>query len=251
MADTQPFWLPPPADLRLADDDVHLWRASLDQPEPGVRQLVGTLCDDERARAERYRFEQDRRRYIVAHGALRAILGRYLGLPPHQVQFSYGPHGKPYLSQGSSRSPLQFNLSDSHELALYAFTRGRRIGVDLEHVRPMPDADQIAARFFSPRENAAWQALPPDQRQGAFFRCWTRKEAYVKALGEGLAQPLDEFDVTLAPGEPARLLHVEGDPQAAARWTLTTLVPAPGYAAALAVEGIDWRLSLWEWRSSP
>ena len=130
---------------------------------------------------------------------------------------------------------LRFNLAHSHELALYAFTLGREIGVDIEYLRALPDADQIAKRFFSARENAALQALSTNQRQQAFYNCWTRKEAYVKAIGKGLAQPLDQFDVSLAPGESTRLLKVEGAPEEGSRWSLYSLTPVAGYVAAVAV----------------
>jgi 4'-phosphopantetheinyl transferase len=143
---------------------------------------------------------------------------------------------------------LRFNVSHSHGLALYAVTRRRKIGIDIERVRPISGPEQLAARFFSAGENAELCALPEHVKHEAFFNCWTRKEAYVKARGEGLSLPLNQFDVSLNPGEPARLLRVERDPQEAARWSLQGLTPAPGYVAALAVEGHGWRLACWEWR---
>jgi 4'-phosphopantetheinyl transferase len=233
--------------LALSCNDVHLWRASLEQPLPSISRLAATLSDDEHGRASRFRFERDRRRFIVGRGVLRTILGGYLSIEPGQLQLRYGRYGKPYVIQEPAGEDLRFNLAHAQDLALYAFTRGREIGIDLERVHPMPDADQIAARFFSARENAVYQALPSDQRQGAFFRCWTRKEAYIKALGEGLSRPLDQFDVSLAPGETARLLHVEGHPAETARWSFKALVPASGYEAALAVEGHDWQLACWHY----
>lgn len=201
-------------------------------------------------RAELFHFEQDRKRFIVGRGVLRTILALYLGTEPSRLQFCYGPHGKPYLADRLGDATLRFNLAHSHELALYAFTRGREIGVDLEYIRYMPGVEQIAARFFSTRENAVLHALPTSQKQEAFFNCWTLKEAYIKAIGNGLAQPLDKFDVSLAPGEPARLLSVEGAPEEASRWSLKALTPAPGYVAALAVEGHDWRLTYWQFPES-
>jgi 4'-phosphopantetheinyl transferase len=162
---------------------------------------------------------------------LRRLLGGFLGLEPERVELRYGPHGKPCVEG------LRFNLAHSHELALYAFSRGRELGVDLERIRPLRDAAAIAERYFSAEENAVLRSLPEIQRHEAFFRCWTRKEAYLKALGDGLARPLDSFDVTLAPGEPARLLRVQGAPDEAARWSLLHLDPAPGFVGALAAEG--------------
>ena len=240
-------WHLPPPDLALSRDDVHVWRASLKQPPERGRQLAQTLSCDEMMRAERFRFERDRRRFVVGRGVLRTILGRYLGVEPGQMQFRYDPRGKPHLAEAVGGCGLQFNLAHSHELALYAFTRDREIGVDLEYVRPMPDAEEIAARFFSTRENAVFRVLPKSQKLEAFYNCWTRKEAYLKAIGDGLARPLDQFDVSLAPGDPAMLLHVEGDPLETARWSLQALTPAVGYVAAVAVEGRGWRLACWQW----
>ncbi len=247
MTDIDSSWPPPLPDLALSCDSVHVWRASLEQPAARVRQLAQTLSNDERARADRFHFERHRRRFTVGRGVLRAILGRYLGIEPHRVQFRYGPRGKPYLAIESGECALHFNLAHSHELALYAFTRGRELGIDLEHVHPMPDAEQIGAQFFSARENVALRALPSHQKLKAFFNCWTRKEAYLKATGTGLARPLDEFDVSLAPGEPARLLHVHREPQEAARWSLQALAPGNGYVGAVIIRGHSWRLWRWQW----
>jgi len=240
-------WRPPPADLTLSSNDVHVWHATLDQPVTCVQQLARTLSDDERMRAGRFYFEQDRKRFIVGRGVLRAILGRYVGIEPSRLQFCYGSQGKPYLAERFDGGTLRFNLAHSHELALYAFTRRREIGIDLEHVCAEVACEPIAARFFSPRESATLRALPATVKQKAFFTCWTRKEAYIKARGEGLSLPLDQFDVSLAPGEPATLLNMRGDPLEASRWSLQELIPSPGYVAALAVEGHGWRLACWEW----
>ena len=231
--------------LRLPTSDVHVWLASLDQLH--VRQLAQTLSEEELARADRFHFHRDRERFIVCRGVLRTILSRYLCVEPCRLRICYGPYGKPYLEEEVEEDKLQFNLSHSRGLALYAFTRGRNIGVDLEYIRRMTDFGQIAARFFSRNENSALNALPESQRQEAFFNCWTRKEAYIKAIGNGLMHPLNSFDVSLAPGEPARLLNVEGDPQEASRWSLKSLNPAPGYIAALAVAGHDWQLQWKQW----
>ena len=239
-------WLPPPGHLTLLSNDVHVWRATLEKPALRVQQLAQTLSSEERMRAKQFHFEQDRKRFIVGRGILRTIIGLYLGTEPSRLQFCYGPHGKPYLADKFGEDTLRFNLAHSHELALYAFTRGREIGVDLEYIRYMPDAEQIAGSFFSARENAVLHALPTSQKQEAFLNCWTRKEAYIKAIGNGLTQPLDKFDVSMTPGEPARLLNVEGAPEEASRWSLKVLTPAPGYVAALAVEGHNWRLTYWQ-----
>jgi 4'-phosphopantetheinyl transferase len=246
-----PVWGTPPTDLALANDEVHVWRAQLDLTQNTIQSLRRTLAADELARAERFRFAQDRERFIAARGVLRAILGRYLEVEPGRVLFSYSAQGEPALDAEGGRSdgglPLEFNLSHAGGLALYAFARTRRVGVDLEHVRSDVACSQLAKRFFSPREQAQLSALPPHLQDQAFFTCWTRKEAYLKARGDGLTLPLDQFDVSLSPGEPAMLLHTAFDPFEAARWSLQDLQPAPGYVAALAVEGHGWRLACWQW----
>src|SRR5687767_11560297 len=235
-----------PSDVSLSRDEVHVWRASLDEPAWPLQELEQVLSLDERERAGRYYFERDRKRFIAGRGMLRKILGHYLGVAPAHLQFRYGPRGKPALGEAPGEKELRFNLSHSQGLALYAVTCEREIGVDLEYARRVSDLEQLAERFFSVRENAVLQSLSPSQRPQAFFDCWTRKEAYIKAVGEGFSIPLDQFDVSLAPGEPARLISIEGDPQKASLWTLRELSPAHGFAGALVVEGQGWRLSSWE-----
>lgn len=241
------LWGPPPANLLLPSDSIHVWCVSLDQSPSRIRHLAQVLAGDERMKAERYHFAQDRRRFIAGRGLLRTILGRYLRIEPSRLQFRYACHGKPALTESFCGGMLRFNLSHSQEFALYAITRGREIGIDLECIRPISDVEQLAARCFSAHENTVFRALPAHERLEAFFNCWTRKEAYLKALGDGMARPLDGFDVSLAPGEPARLLRIEGDPQEASHWFLQELTPASGYVAALAGEGHDWQLKCWRW----
>lgn len=238
--------LPAPTHPKLSRNDVHIWWAMLDQTLPRVEQMTEILSQAERVRAGRFHFERDRRRFIIGRGTLRMLLSLYLDMEPDQLKFNYGAYGKPYLGQAGD-SGMKFNLAHSHELAVYAFALGREMGVDIEYVRHIPDIEQIAASFFSQRENAVLKSLPKDQKRDAFYNCWTRKEAYIKAIGEGLSHPLDQFDVSLTPGESAHLLKVAGDPEEASRWQLKALTPAPGYAAALAVEGHGWRLQAWQW----
>jgi 4'-phosphopantetheinyl transferase len=216
-----------------------------------LQGLWHTLSQDEQVRAGRFRARRDRERYIVAHGLLRAILGLYLKTRPEQIGLRSGPFGKPALCPEQSGAALRFNLSKSHGLSLFAFARGRELGVDLERIRPRLADGQVAGRFFSPREAALLQALPKEAQAEAFFNCWTRKEAYIKAKGAGLSLPLDQFEVSLTPGGPAALLSARWDPQEAARWSLRALTPASGYAAALAVEGHSWRLRCWRWPEFP
>jgi 4'-phosphopantetheinyl transferase len=241
-------WEEPPVDLALLSDDIHVWRASLDQPAACAQRLAQTLSAEERWRAERFHFERDRLRFIVSRGVLRMILGRYLGIEPGRLQFDYSLHGKPSLAKMPNRGggKIYFNLSHSHGLALYAIAQEQEIGIDLEYIRPIVEADQIVQQFFSNRERAMFCALPMNQKQGAFFNCWTRKEAYLKASGRGLDWPLDKVEVSLAPGEPARLLSIAGDHQEASSWFIQALTPVPGYVAALAVKGHGWQFNYWD-----
>jgi 4'-phosphopantetheinyl transferase len=227
----------------LGTDEVHVWQAMLDEPARQLPELAATLSSDERARAQRYHFERDRRRFVVCRSLLRDIVGRYAGRPAEALRFGYGPRGKPSLPD----SEVRFNVSHSDGVAVYALSRGREVGVDVERVRPVSGADRIAERFFSIPEREALRAVPARARTQAFFTCWTRKEAYVKARGEGLGLPLDQFTVSLAPDGPAWLSPAGGaDEREIARWSLAGLYQDPGYVAALAVEGHGWRLrSAW------
>jgi 4'-phosphopantetheinyl transferase len=249
MSVAQPVtsWSIPTAPVTLADDEVHIWRASLKQPTLHVQTLFRTLTPDERERAGRFHFEKDRDHFTVARGLLRAILGLYLYEAPERLRFTYSSYGKPCLSEQFQTSHLTFNVSHAHEIVVYALTRARNIGVDIEHHRPDVAGEEIAERFFSANEVRALFALPGDQRAQAFFNCWTRKEAYIKARGEGLSHPLDQFDVSLAPGEPAALLETRGDSRELSRWTICAFTTEADYSGALAVEGHGLRFKYWRW----
>jgi len=245
--DSENLWSDPPGNLAFGSDAVHVWRASLDLSSTTVHRLRGALSPQELERATRYRFERDRRRFAVARGVLRLILGAYLRIAAQSVRFRRGPHGKPHLDGDSGQEPLRFNVSHSHELGLFAVTRDREVGVDVESVARDLAVLDIAERFFSPGEVSVLQELPARAKREAFFNCWTRKEAYIKARGDGLALPLHQFDVSLSPGEPAALLGNEEDPEDVARWSLVELKPGPGYVAALAVEGVACQVRCWQW----
>jgi 4'-phosphopantetheinyl transferase len=247
IAATKISWRLPPSKLKLSINDIHVWRVRLKQSDGRVQQLQQILSDDERLRAERFHFDRDRRRFIVSHGMLRLIIGDYIDMAPGRLQFYAGHRGKPYLMHSSGNVRLQFNLAHSKEIALYAFTCSREIGIDVEYVRDMPDADKIALTTFSSLENRELQSLPQYQKQEAFFNCWVRKEAYIKAVGNGLYHALDRFDVSLAPGEPARLVSVDGSAEQASGWFMKSLTPEDGYVAALAVKGSDFCPSYWEY----
>jgi len=199
-----------------------------------VHASAALLSDAERHRARRFAFDRDATRFIVARAHLRQLLAARLGVRAEAVEFEYGAYGKPVLSRRFAGSDLHFNLSHCDDVAAYAFSCGHAIGIDVEAVREISDADNIAARYFSRLENVAYRSLKPRDRPLGFFNCWTRKEAFVKASGDGLSMPLDRFDVTLAPGEPAKVLRVEGTPGEDSGWWLDSVCPAAGYIAAIA-----------------
>jgi 4'-phosphopantetheinyl transferase len=230
--------VPQRLDRELTTGEIHIWYASLDTP---ISQFWGLLATDEKKRAGRFHFQADRKRFIVRRGILRTILGYYLSIEPSQFRFYYGKNEKPALADTFGKEKVHFNLSHSEGIALYAFARNREIGVDIERIRDISEMGQIAERFFSKRENAVLQALPKSKKKEAFFNCWTRKEAFIKAIGDGLSYPLDRFDVSLVPGEPARLLKVEGYSKVAPQWSIQDLKPASGFAAALAVKGAGFQ----------
>lgn len=237
-------WASPASLPTLGRDDIHVWRADLDLPSASLAPLEATLVDEERQRAARYRFPAHRNRWVAARGILRQIVSGYLCIDPAEVRFDYGAYGKPTV-RGVGEDGLCFSLTHAERMALYAVTLGRRVGIDLEVPRQDLDIDGIAARQFSAAEAAAHAAQPVGQRLDGFFRCWTRKEAYVKALGLGLSRPLDRFTVSLGP-EPALLADAD-DPRAPERWSFHAPDPGLGYVAALAVESKLCRFSCWGW----
>ena len=193
---------------------------------------------------DRFRFERDRRRYLIGRGLLRLLLGRYLDMAPQDLRFEAAAAGKPHLASGQGQ--LQFNIAHSGDYVLIAIADGRAVGIDVEQVRNDFDAGQVAAHFFSTIEQRDLEALTGRVKIEAFFECWARKEAYVKARGEGLSLPLGQFDVSLRPDEPARLIATRPDPAEAGRWQLSSLGVADGYKAALVVEGQGWTLRFWD-----
>jgi 4'-phosphopantetheinyl transferase len=230
------------ASVAIESGAVVHWAVPLDLPAERVAALGTVLSEDELTRASRFHFERDRRRFVVARAALRFLLSAHCGRSAEVLRFSYGERGKPALELGKGDPPVHFNLSHSHELALIAVTRDAPIGVDVELVRPVADRDGIAARFFSPREARAVARARPEHRDEAFFRCWTRKEAFIKAVGEGMAIPLDSFAVTVGRGAP-RFLAIDRDDADA--WSLLHWEPASGYTGATALRSPVARVSAW------
>lgn len=228
---------------------VDIWHINIEPPPDKIGASRTLLSRDELERAARFHFDIHRNRYIAGRAALRAILAQYLGISPQAVAFTYGDKGKPALAPQVNTRKLEFNLSHSHDRALLGITSGSIIGVDIERINLEFGTDQIATHFFSALEVDSLLAVPKPERGATFFNCWTRKEAYIKAVGEGLSLPLDSFDVAFGPGVEAALLRVEATPDAPSRWRMYD-IPAPqGYAAAIAVEGTAHKLRQreWEW----
>jgi len=222
--------------LPLASDEIHIWQRQLRCDRHVIQTLEGLLHSDELARAARFRFPSNRDEFIVSRGTLRRLLGGYMSCPPEELRLTYSQHGRPQLDGLRLGDRVEFNVSHSGDVIVLAFARARRIGIDIEHVRTDFSTAEIAERFFSLAEREALRKLPVEQRQAAFFTCWTRKEAFIKALGEGLSHPLDQFDVSVIPGQPAALLATRPDAEDAARWSLWDISVPAGYGGALAAE---------------
>lgn len=244
--DDKQQWAIPPGDLVLSENQVHAWRVFLNASQEVRDSMARVLSEEERIRASKFFFERDRQHWIIARGALRMILSRYLHLPAEKLLFATNEHGKPALAP-SHESKLAFNLSHSGDIALYALTWGREVGVDVEYMKDGIEFDKLARVSFSPNERTVLRSLPDEEKREAFYRCWTRKEAYIKARGRGLSLPLHLFDVSLLPTEPAALLASREDPREVKRWIFQNLLPGTNYAGALAVEGSGWKLNCWQW----
>jgi 4'-phosphopantetheinyl transferase len=251
MVDGTNVWVATAETSGIRPREVHVWRIALIQPEQTIQHYREFLAANEIERADRYHFAKDRNRFTVARGVLRQLLGTYLNLDPREIRFVYGPQGKPDLAPPQSSSGLRFNLSHSGEVALLAVSRNLELGVDVEQIRADFASGEIATRFFSPEECAKLETIAAPESADAFFNCWTRKEAYIKARGLGLFIPLDSFEVAFAPGEEPALLQVKSGDDLASRWRFHALHPGPGYKAALAVAGNDHELRLWEWSADP
>ena len=224
---------------------MHVWRVLLDRTNDETVRFRALLDDSELRRADAFHFEHDRGHFTVARAVLRELLGAYLGTEPVDVTFSYSGHGKPHLADTSLE--IRFNVSHSHGMALIAITRRAELGVDIEMIRPGPADESIAEHYFSRSESTRLRALPESLRDQAFFNCWTRKEAYIKARGDGLSLPLDHFEVTLAPGEAARLRHIVEETSDGRPWRIHSWQPAANFAAALVVEDPNSVVEHYDW----
>ncbi|RZK13103.1 MAG: 4'-phosphopantetheinyl transferase superfamily protein [Flavobacterium sp.] len=240
------MWLNPPEKLTLNDAEAHIWRVDLELDECLQSSLLKLLSPDEKDRARKFCFVKDSRNFIVARGILRSLIGNYLEINPSDISFQYSKFGKPSIADNNS---LQFNISHSQNMALFGFTKKFTIGVDVEFVNPNIEVRDIAANFFSRKEIQNLFALPAEQQTLGFFNCWTRKEAFIKAVGEGLSFPLDQFEVSLEPDKPAKLLATDWNPKAVSKWSMYSLAAGTDFVGSLVIEGLVERVKFYNWQS--
>jgi len=241
------LWPPRASAPPLAPNEIHVWATTLTPTSADFETRAKTLSAEETERAHKFKFEKHRNRFIAGRGALRQILAPYLGANPTDLLFSYSSNGKPQLANDSAIKGIHFNLAHSENVALVAVTRIGNVGVDVEHVRPVENVDHLVARFFSARENEAFQKVPDREKPVAFFNLWTRKEALLKATGEGITRSLSLVEVSFLPGEPAQLLAIAGDAAKAAEWALRDFSPAKSFAGAVAIRSRNIIVQYWKW----
>jgi 4'-phosphopantetheinyl transferase len=242
------IWQHPVQQPKLDHYQVHVWLANLDLPTAVIEQLATILSTDEIARANKFKFKKDRNSYITARSILRQLLANYLQINPDQLKFEYSDRGKPRLSASMPNNSLQFNVSHSQEYALYGFIYDHAIGVDIEYLRSMPDAVKIAERFFSPREFQLIASYTEEQHQ-VFFKFWTAKEAYLKAIGTGLAGSIADVEISLDHNEYPKLLAIQGNQTATASWSMYSCIPEIDYLATIAVATpiTPQQIHFWHW----
>jgi 4'-phosphopantetheinyl transferase len=237
----------PPVDWQLGPTDVHVLAMSLEVTPKALSSFQRILCSSEMERARRFRLDQHRNRFIAGRGFMRTLLSHYLQTEPATLEFVYNCYGKPSLSGAFAQSELNFNLAHSESVALFAIARAGAIGVDVERIRPLTEADKLVTQYCSAREITVFQKLPPDQKPVAFFNLWTRKEAWLKATGKGIGHLLNMVEVSFVPGESARFLSLPGEPQTKASWILHELAPRSGFIAALAIAAQELPLRCYCW----
>ncbi|HHP7232211.1 MAG TPA: 4'-phosphopantetheinyl transferase family protein [Xenococcaceae cyanobacterium] len=236
-------WQNPATNLVLLHDEIHLWRANLNLPPQQLKQLASSLSEDETARANRFHFSQHRCRFIAARGILRQLLGFYCQTPGDRISFTYNSRGKPQLASDFSQASLEFNLSHSQNLVLYSFNYQQKIGIDLEYLRDNLDYQNIAQRFFAPRELNFITTCPQEQQKLRFYQLWTAKEAYLKATGAGLAGGLETTEINLEQPENIFLSLIKNNQYSASDWTLYNFMPRTNFIATIALFGQKKKLT--------
>jgi 4'-phosphopantetheinyl transferase len=231
----------------LLDKVVHVWCANLRTAPKRLNDSWNLLLDDEKNKANKFISVQAKENFIISRGILRLLLSKYIGIVPEKLVFKQGEYGKPYALLDTDQLPIQFNISHSKDLALFAFTLDSQLGIDIEYIQKDFSYEEIAPQFFSKQENAVLFSLPKEQKLEAFFTCWTRKEAFIKAIGEGLSFPLDKFDVDITTNAENKPLPVYIHNERAANKTcsLYALYPARDYVAALATEAMPDKICQW------
>jgi 4'-phosphopantetheinyl transferase len=240
-------WRLAPDSIEQMEHVINVYRIMLDISDGDIEDMARLLAPEERQRADRFKFPKHRARFIACRAQLRLVLAGFNQLPPDSLVFTYNQFGKPSLTNACGGSSIQFNVTHSHDLGLIAVTTGMQVGIDIERIRPDIDFRHISRQFFAKGEVKSLMSLPPEQQVEAFYTCWTRKEAFLKARGEGLTIPLDHFEVSLKPDEPPRLLHSSPTIQGLADWTFSDIKPGTGYTASLAVNRRDWQFNCWQW----
>lgn len=243
-----------PAIFHLPPDEVHVWRITLARLPVPLAELEQLIDGREQRQACRFRHTQDREQHIASRGFRRLLLARYLQTAPRDLKFEYNHFGKARLPGSALPHPLRFNTGHSGGVILFALANNRETGVDVERLRPLADMQALARRCFTSREFEAWHRLPEPEQRKAFFRVWTRKEAFLKAYGRGLSLAPELVEVTVPADRPPRLLSVEGEPAAHREWDIRDLPADEGFAAAIAVENRDrvcWKLRESVWTGTP
>lgn len=248
VAPPELVWAPAPENLRLLKGELLVFSASLDLSDSRLADLTLLLSEDERARAARLRFDKDRRRFIAGRGLLRELLAWLLRVEAGLLAFGHTARGKPVLAAPASGHALHFNVAHADSLVVYAVAWDQEVGIDIERLRPIMGAEAIAERFFSQREFAQWRSVSSRLQMEAFFNCWTRKEACLKATGDGISESLDQVEVSLIPGQPVRLLNMPCDTRALRRWLLRSLSLGPTCLGAVAApQGSHLTVNCWKW----
>jgi 4'-phosphopantetheinyl transferase len=224
----------------LKSNEVHIWYCSLNQHESKLSKFSCLISSDEKLRQKQFIFQNDRRNFTITRGVLRTILGTYLNREPSNIIFHYSNRGKPRIQNDNHKPSLFFSVSHSKDFALYALSRNSEIGIDIENIRDLTEMDLIVEHFFSEREKSIYQKLSESKKREAFFLCWTRKEAYLKAIGVGLYQPLSTFEVSIIPGDPVRLVSINNNTLLASNWTTYNLKIHVDYASACVIKGKNW-----------
>lgn len=248
MKNNQMPWPSGIPEERIGSNQIHIWRASLNVSELQVKSLLEILSVDEIERAGRFHFERDQKRFIAGRGMLRQMLGLYLAIPPQDIRFKYASHGKPLIHTDSKHQVLHFNLSHSAGVVLYAFAHNQPIGIDLEGIKRKVEIEQIAKRFFSPEEIHSLQQVPPHIQSDLFFQYWTRKEAFLKAIGKGVSFPMEQVDVSAQSGQKWAPVNLKGDSLEHSNWYGRDLFLGQGYAGAIVTEGKGWEISCREYQ---